>query len=130
MGRTSKKNWDEKFKNQIWGEVLTGAKKAKDEEDLKKILKTAMTDDEIVSMEKRLAVKKLLKEGIGYREISRRVGATRVTVNFIRDNFSRPIWKKRVYSKDKFKAKKQSHYHGRFRKYRFVLKNRPRGFVV
>ncbi|MCL5004761.1 MAG: Trp family transcriptional regulator [Patescibacteria group bacterium] len=93
MGRTSKKYWDEKFKNQIWREILNDIKKVKNEDGLKKILKTVFTDDELVSMEKRLAIKTLLKEGIGYREISRRVGATRVTVNFIRDNFRRPTWK-------------------------------------
>ncbi len=130
MGRTSKKYWDEKFKNQIWREILNDIKKVKNEDGLKKILKTVFTDDELVSMEKRLAIKTLLKEGIGYREISRRVGATRVTVNFIRDNFRRPTWKKRVYSKDKIKEKKQNHHHGRFRKYRFVLKDQPRSFVV
>ena len=124
MGRTSKKYWDEKFKSRIWEDFLIDIKKSKDEEDLKKILKSALTNDEIISMEKRLAVKELLKESVSYSEISRRVDITRVTIRFIRDNFKRPVWKKRIYSETKKNDKTGWHdpLRPRLRKYRFISK--------
>lgn len=117
MPRTSKKHLDEKLKNRIWSGFLAGIKKSGNEKELKEILQTALTDDEIVLMEKRMAVKILLKEKVRYREISRIIDMSRTTVNFIRDNFKRPSWKKRVYSQNKFASKKQPRRYGRKTKY-------------
>ncbi len=124
MGRTSKKHWDEKFKNRIWEDFLINIKKVKNEADLKKILNSILTDDEIITMEKRLAVKELLKDNISYSEISRRADLTRATIRFVRDNFRRPVWKKRIYSETKKndKTKWRDPLKPRFRKYRFIPK--------
>ena len=127
MGRTSKKYWDEKFKSQIWKDFFADIKKVNNEKDLERILKTMLSDGEMVLAEKRLAVKKLLKEGVTYREISRKIDVTRVTISFIKNNFKRPVRKKRIYSEDKNRAKDRDYKYGNFnqlRKYRFIPKRR------
>ena len=127
MSRTSKKYWDEKFKAQIWKEFFADIKKINYEKDLERILKTILSDDEMILAGKRLAVKKLLKEGVTYREISRKIDVTRVTISFIKNNFKRPIRKKRVYSENKNQKKDENYKYGDFnqlRKYRFIPKRR------
>ena len=69
MGRTSKKYFSDKFKEKIWGDFFVAIKKSCNEKELEQILKKALTIEELILVEKRLAVIKLLKEGFSYLEI-------------------------------------------------------------
>ena len=126
MGRTSKKHFDKDFSSKIWGDFFDNLKKAESGKSLKNVLKIGLTDEEIILLEKRLVVKKLLEEKISYSEISRKADITRATVRFIKDNFKRPVWKKRKYSESKNKTKSNWHdpLKPRIRKYRFIPKTK------
>ncbi|MBI2515062.1 hypothetical protein HYV91_02680 [Candidatus Wolfebacteria bacterium] len=128
MSRTSRKYFDEKFKKEIWEGFFVNLRASRNENELKNALRRGLTDEEIVLMEKRLAVKSLLKEKISYSEIARRADVTRATVNFVKNNFKRPVWKKRKYSETKNNARSgwRDPLKLKFRKYRFIRKERRR----
>ena len=128
MGRTSKKYFSDKFKEKIWGDFFVAIKNAYNEKELEQILKKALTIEELILVEKRLAVIKLLKEGFSYLEIEKEVDVTPVTISFVKKGFKRPIRQKRIYSKDKNQAKSDWHdpLKPQLRPYRFVPKARKR----
>ncbi len=105
MGRTSKKYFSDKFKEKIWEDFFIAVKKACNEKELEQILKKALTVEELILLEKRLAVTKLLKEGFSYLEIEKEIDVTPVTISFVKKGFKRPARQKRIYSKNNSRAK-------------------------
>lgn len=123
MSKTSKKYFDEKFKNRIWSDFLLKIKQIKTRNDIENILRDILTKNELILIEKRLAVQQLFKEGFSYREISEQVDMTKRTISFIKHGFERPPETKRVYSINK-------NYNSKTKKHKdFIPLNRPYRFI-
>jgi len=71
MVNINRKYLKERLKNSAWQELLREINKAHSPESLEKVLAKWLTDDELIMLEKRLAIKTLLKAGVRHNEIKR-----------------------------------------------------------
>lgn len=96
MPRTSKKYFDNNFKNELWDSFLDEIKKLKTGKDLDIFLNKYFSLDEKILLEKRLGIFNLLKNGQSYGKISEELDVTRKTISFIKHGFKKPTKKKKV----------------------------------
>ena len=87
MSTTSKKYFPEDFSKKIWEELLSSLKKSNTKDSVLKNLKGILTTDELNNVEKRLAVRYLLNQGLSYRQISEIADVSRTTVKFIKGGY-------------------------------------------
>lgn len=71
MVRVNKKYLKEKLKREAWGILLAESKTATSPDEIEKVLARWLTPDEVTMLEKRLAIKILLKKGVRHNEIKR-----------------------------------------------------------
>ena len=89
MTTTSKKQFPDNFRDEVWKPLLANFKKFHSKEDVIEGLKTVLTKNELNILEKRLAVRYLLSQGLNHRQISEIVDVQRNTVVFIKKGFVR-----------------------------------------
>src|SRR4030042_2792169 len=107
MGFTSKKYFDEAFKNKIWKDFLREIGNVKDKNQLVEILGKALTQKEINLLEKRLAVLFLLKSDSPYRKIAKIADVHYNTISFIKKGLKKPVRTPKKYSAMPSKKKKK-----------------------
>ena len=84
MVNVSKKYLNESLRQDIWREFKLRINSNKSPEET---LRKYFTPDEIVMIEKRLAIDLLLKEGNSYREIGRKIDVSPATISYIKQGF-------------------------------------------
>ncbi len=89
MSKTSKKYFDEEFKKEIWEPLIKELKNAGSEKELVGILGKILAPSEIITIEKRLAVKYLLSKGESYRKISEIADVHYNTISFVKNSLIR-----------------------------------------
>ena len=107
MSATSKKYFDEDFKNKIWGEFLKEISGVKSKNRLLEILGGALTQKELILLEKRLAVKSLLKDGLSYRKIAEAADVCLDTVGFVKKGLKKSPKIPKKYSAMSYPKKKR-----------------------
>ena len=127
MSTTSKKYFDKKFKTEIWSRFIKNIAAIKSEKDLHNILSKLFTPQELIMMEKRLAILHLLNIGKSYRQISEIADIHYDTISFVKNQYA-PKLKKSIKKekqreedlfgwaqKDKYKQSIFHHRPNRFR---------------
>ena len=107
MSATSKKYFDADFKKKIWGEFLKEISGAKSKNRLVEILGEALTQKELILLEKRLAVKFLLKRDLSYRKIAEIADVCLDTVGFVKKGLKKSARIPRKYSAMSSQKKKK-----------------------
>lgn len=91
MSTTSKKYFEGKFKNLLWGRFLKELKKLKTGRELDVLFNKYFTPNEKIIIEKRLAILYLAEKGLSYRKIREDVDVTSKTISFVKRGFKKPI---------------------------------------
>ncbi len=90
MAKTSKKYFEEGFKNILWNQFLENIKKIKTGKELNLLFNKFFTPDEKIMIEKRLAILYLLEKDLSYRQISKEIDVTSKTISFTKRGFQGP----------------------------------------
>lgn len=90
MSTTSKKYFEEKFKNILWNRLLKETHKAKTGKELEVLLNKYLTPNEKIILEKRLSILFLLGNSLSYRKIKDEVDITSKTISFVKKGFKKP----------------------------------------
>lgn len=101
MPRSSKKQFNNALRKEIWKLFLQGVRNAGDPAHAESFLSKFLTEDERIVLEKRLAVLYFLNQGNSLRETSRNADVSKRTVVFV----------KRGLRKSKFKVKHYPKYY-------------------
>lgn len=91
MSTTSKKYFEEQFKNILWERFLKEIKKSKTGKELDVLFNKYFTPNEKIIIEKRLAILYLAERGLSYRKIREEVDVTSKTISFVKRGFKKPI---------------------------------------
>ena len=105
MRYTSKKYFEENFKEEIWKGLARELNKAKSRKEIVKTLSKSLTSAELNLLEKRLAVLYLLKQKLPYRKISEIADVHYNTISFVKKDLQKPVRKKKVWSESKSSSK-------------------------
>jgi uncharacterized protein YerC len=123
MTNITKKGLDNNLSNTALNNLLKEIKKCENADDFEIILNNLFTPQEKIMLKKRLAIKLLIKNGKGNKEISKTLDVSRVTVDFIKRGLKKlpqkPIRKNKKISRndytEKLRHQRQPTYSGRNR---------------
>jgi len=119
MSKTSKKYFDEGFKNEIWKKFVANFKSLNSQKKVLSVLAIFLTPYELNILEKRLAVLNLLRKGLTYNKICEIADVHRSTISFIKKGFIKTKKPKRNNERiSKIEFKKEA--RPRFRRYRYL----------
>ena len=117
MPKTSRKNFSEGLKKEIWKIFWAEVEKSK-KTGQADFLSRFLTEGEKTILEKRLAALYFLKSGESLRETSRKADIAKKTVIFIKRGLKKSNYRKKIYSKfpkkNKFQEYPASYGRGRW----------------
>lgn len=88
MVNVNKKYLEPKLKRRAWDGLLKQTQKANSPDDLEKIINKWLTPKELVMLEKRLAIKVLLKQGAHHNNIKRILDVSSHTITGVKRKLS------------------------------------------
>lgn len=89
MTNVNKKYVPRELREKAWGLFREIIGKSRSGKDILANLDKLLTPSEITLIEKRLLISILLERGLSYREISKALDVTRVTISFVKHNLKR-----------------------------------------
>lgn len=98
MPKTSRKNFNGDLRKEIWKDFWIETEKSK-KSGPADFLSKFLTEEEITTLEKRLAAIHFLKRGDSLREVSKKTDLSKRTVIFIKRGLKGIKYKKKGYSK-------------------------------
>jgi|GEM_PF-1566766 len=98
MSNTSKKYFEEKFKDKIWSGFLKEITAARNKNQLIEILSKALTQKELNLLEKRLVVQFLLEGKLSYRKIAEIADVHYNMISFVKGGLKNKIRTPKKYS--------------------------------